>query len=53
MELFQRVKLKDGRVGIVVDQTEQKDYIVDLGNTMEQYNAVVVNFDEIEELITE
>lgn len=44
---FERVKLKDGRIGTVMDHAGQ-DYVVDVGETEEDYDTILVKPEEIE-----
>lgn len=46
---FDEVKLKDGRAGTIMD-TMGPDYIIDVGETEEDYETIMVKPEEIEGL---
>lgn len=44
---FDRVKLKDGRIGTVMDHAGP-DYVVDVGKSEKDYDTIMVKPEEIE-----
>lgn len=48
IDKYKKVKLKDGREGVVVDHLGT-DYIVDIGSTPEDWDTVLAKQDEITE----
>ena len=46
---FDEVKLKDGRTGTIMD-TMGPDYIIDVGETEEDYETIMVKLEDIESL---
>ena len=46
-QIFDRVKLKDGRSGTIVDAMGP-DFVVDIGQTDEEYDTILVKPEEIE-----
>lgn len=46
-----RVKLKDGREATIMDILGP-DYVVDIGESEEEYDTIIIKFDEIEEVLS-
>lgn len=46
---FERVKLKDGRIGTVMDHAGP-DYVVDVGESEKDYDTILVKPEEIEKI---
>lgn len=44
---FDKIKLKDGRKGIIVD-TMGPDYVVDVGEDESEFDTIIVKPEEIE-----
>lgn len=49
IELYRKVQLKDGRIGIVVDIIGH-DYVVDVGDNPENWDTVLVAESEMKKL---
>lgn len=49
IDVYTKVKLKDGRLGVIVD-TLGADYVVDVGESPEDWDTVLVRPDDLEEL---
>lgn len=47
-KLYEKVKLKDGRVGTIVE-TLGPDYIVDVGSSPADWDTIIVKEEELEE----
>lgn len=47
-EQYQRIKLKDGRDGIIVEVLSPADFIVDVGSSPEDWDTIMVKADEID-----
>lgn len=48
---YDRVRLKDGRVGCAVEVFDQKRFIVDVGTSPADWETISVDRDEIEAVI--
>lgn len=48
---YDTVRLKDGRIGLVLEVFEGKGYIVETGTSSEDWDTVPVAIDEVEEVI--
>lgn len=46
-QIFDRVKLKDGRSGTIMDMMGL-DFVVDIGQSDEEYDTILVKPEEIE-----
>lgn len=46
-QIFDKVKLKDGRDGTIMDKMGP-DFVVDVGQTDEEYDTILVKPEEIE-----
>lgn len=47
-QIFDRVKLKDGRSGTIMDMMGP-DFVVDIGKSDEEYDTILVKPEEIED----
>lgn len=45
---YDTVRLKDGRIGVVVEAFDGKDFLVDVGSSPEDWETISVLIDEIE-----
>ena len=48
---FDRVLLKDGREADVIETFENKEFIVDVGNSPQDWETISVTLDDIEKII--
>nr|DAU50097.1 MAG TPA: hypothetical protein [Caudoviricetes sp.] len=49
-QIFDKVKLKDGRDGTIIDKMGP-DFVVDVGQTDEEYDTILVKPEEIEDRV--
>lgn len=52
-KLYDTIKLKDGRIGSIVDCAEGCDYVVDIGETEKDWETIIVKEDQIEKKVEE
>ena len=50
---YDTVRLKDGRVGAVVEVFSEKDFLVDVGSSPADWETIDVTIEEIEQVIHE
>lgn len=50
---YDTVRLKDGRVGAVVEVFDGKDFLVDVGSSPADWETIDVSLEEIETVISE
>ena len=50
---YDTVRLKDGRVGAVVEVFDGKAFLVDIGSSPEDWETIDATLDEIAEIIIE
>ena len=48
-EQYQKIKLKDGRDGFIVEILSPTDFIVDVGSSPKDWETIFVNAEEISE----
>lgn len=48
---YSTVRLKDGRVGAVVEVFSETDFMIDVGSSPEDWETIDVTIDEIAEVI--
>lgn len=53
IEQYDTVRLKDGRVGAVVEIFGGKDFLVDVGSSPKDWETIDATLDEIEEVVKE
>lgn len=52
-KLYEIVKLKDGRVGCIVDISGDVGYIIDIGNSPDDWETIAIRKEEVEGLADE
>lgn len=53
IEQYDIVRLKDGRIGVVVEVFSEKDFLVDVGSSPADWDTINVTIEEIEQVIHE
>lgn len=53
VEQYDKVLLKDGNKGVVVEAFENKVFIVDVGNSPEDWETISITINDIEKIIAE
>lgn len=48
IEQYDIVKLKDGREAVVVEKFDDKNFLVDIGKSPEDWDTIPVTLDDIE-----
>lgn len=50
---YDTIRLKDGRVGAVVEVFSEKDFLVDVGSSPADWETIDVSIEEIEEVVND
>lgn len=48
---YDTVRLKDGRVGAVVEKSSETDFLVDVGSSPEDWETIDITRDQIEKVM--